>query len=92
MEILKDSNIQGKELDLHYPSNWSYKLISTSEDGINQAVKDVIGDREHTLVHSKNSKGGKYTSMNLDIIVNDEDDRNNLFTAFKKDSNIKMVL
>ena len=92
MEILKDNTIDGQKVQIDYPTNWTYKLIGTSQDGIDEAIKTILGERKHTKAHSKNSKGGKYISINLDTIVDDEDDRNKLFSEFKKDTNIKMVL
>jgi len=49
-------------------------------------------EREHTLTVSNKSKTGKYTSMNLDMLVHNEDDRTFIFEALKKHQDIKMVL
>ena len=89
MEILNDRT---DKVELVYPCNWSYKLISTEKEALQKAIKDVIDEREHDLTHSKNSKGGKYISMNLDMLVHNEDDRNFIYEALKKHQNIKMVL
>lgn len=89
MEIL---NARDEKLELTYPCSWSYKLIASEKKALEQAIKDVIDEREHTLTHSKNSKGGKYISMNLDMLVHNEDDRNFIYEALKKHQNIKMVL
>jgi len=85
-------NARDEKVQIEYPANWEYKLIALSEDLIKIAVEDVIDSREHTLVHSKSSKGGKYVSMNLDMLVHNEDDRNVIFEELKKHQNIKMVL
>ena len=89
MEII---NAREDHIELEYPCNWSYKLIALSKELIDSAIVDVIGDREHTLAHSNNSKGGKYISMNLDVLVHNEDDRNFIYETLKKHQNIKMVL
>ncbi|MDA7818091.1 DUF493 domain-containing protein [Sulfurimonas sp.] len=89
MEIL---NARDEKLELSYPCNWSYKLIALDKETLHQAVIDVIDEREHKITHSKNSKGGKYVSMNLDMLVHNEDDRNFIYEALKRHSNIKMVL
>lgn len=89
MEILNDRT---EKLELTYPCSWSYKLIATEKKALEQAIKDVIDEREHKLTHSKNSKGGKYISMNLDLLVHNEDDRNFIYEALKKHQSIKMVL
>ncbi len=89
MEII---NARDDKLELEYPTNWSYKLIASEKKALEKAIHDVIDEREHKLTHSKNSKGGKYISMNLDMLVHNEDDRNFIYEALKKHQNIKMVL
>ena len=89
MEIINDSK---KKLELVYPCSWSYKLIGHEKEAIKQAIHDVILEREHNLKHSNNSKTGKYISMNLDLVIQNEDERNFIYEALKTHQNIKMVL
>jgi len=89
MEIINDSK---KKLVLEYPTSWSYKLIGHEKEAIQKAIHDVILQREHTLNHSNNSKTGKYVSMNLDLVIQNEDERNFIFHALKAHQDIKMVL
>lgn len=85
-------NARDEKLILEYPCSWSYKLIASEKEALEQAIRDVIDERSHNLTHSKNSKGGKYVSMNLDLLVHNEDDRNFIYEALKAHQNIKMVL
>ncbi len=89
MEIINDSE---KKLELTYPCAWTYKLIGHEKEAIQKAIRDVILEREHDLVHSNASKTGKYVSMNLDLVIQNEDERNFIFAALKAHQNIKMVL
>jgi len=89
VEIINDSE---KKLELEYPCSWSYKLIGHEKEAIQKAIHDVILEREHNLKHSNNSKTGKYVSMNLDLIIQNEDERNFIYEALKAHQNIKMVL
>ncbi|MCD6191180.1 MAG: DUF493 domain-containing protein [Sulfurimonas sp.] len=89
MEIIND---RSDKLELEYPCSWAYKLIAGEKEALQKAIHDVIVEREHTLTHSKNSKGGKYVSMNLELLVHNEDDRNFIYEALKAHQNIKMVL
>jgi len=89
MEILNDRT---DKLELQYPCDWAYKLIASEKKALEQAIHDVIEEREHKLAHSNNSKSGKYISMNLTLLVHNEDDRNFIYEALKAHSNIKMVL
>ncbi len=89
MEIINDRD---EKLELTYPCSWAYKLIAGEKEALEKAIHDVILEREHKLTHSKNSKGGKYVSMNLELLVHNEDDRNFIYEALKAHQNIKMVL
>ena len=91
VETLNDK-LQDKKLELEYPCNWCYKVIASEEEALQNAIKDVIDVREHKLTHSNNSKSGKYVSMNLDLLVHNEDDRKFIYDALKKHQDIKMVL
>jgi len=89
MEILNDSE---KKVVIEYPCNWCYKVIASEREALEQAIRDVIDEREHKITPSNKSKSGKYTSMNLDLLVHNEDDRTFIFEALKKHQDIKMVL
>ena len=89
METINDSQ---KKLALEYPCSWSYKLIGHEKEAIQKAIHDVILQREHSLDHSNNSKTGKYVSMNLDLVIQNEDERNFIYEALKAHQHIKMVL
>ncbi len=89
MEIINDSK---QKVELEYPLEWSYKLISLDKALIQKVVHEVILEREHKLSHSNASKTGKFVSMNLDLLVHNEDDRNFIFDALKAHQDIKMVL
>jgi putative lipoic acid-binding regulatory protein len=89
MEIINDSQ---KKLELTYPCLWSYKLIGYEKEAIQKAIHEVIIEREHSLEHSNSSKTGKYVSMNLELVIQNEDERNFIYEALKAHQNIKMVL
>jgi len=89
VEIINDSK---EKLELEYPCSWTYKLIGLEKEVIQKAVHDVILEREHKLSHSNKSKTGKYVSMNLDILIQNEDERRFIYEALKAHQHIKMVL
>ncbi len=89
MEILNDRK---EKVVIEYPSSWTYKLIGHEKEAIQKAIHDVIIEREHSLKHSNNSKSGKYVSMNLDLVITSDEERNFIYEAFKAHQNIKMVL
>ncbi|NOQ30906.1 MAG: DUF493 family protein [Helicobacteraceae bacterium] len=89
---METTNDKLPKLELEYPCSWKYKLIGHEKVAIEKAIKDVILEREHSVEHSKASKGGKYVSMNLDLLVQNEDERTFIYEALKAHNNIKMVL
>jgi len=89
VEIINDSE---QKVVIEYPCNWCYKIIASEKAALEQAIRDVIDEREHSVSHSNKSKTGKYISMNLDQLVHNEDDRTFIFDALKRHQDIKMVL
>jgi putative lipoic acid-binding regulatory protein len=89
VETINDSK---QKVLIEYPCNWCYKVIASEKAALEQAIKDVIDERAHTLTPSNKSKTGKYVSMNLDLLVHNEDDRTFIFDALKHHQDIKMVL
>jgi putative lipoic acid-binding regulatory protein len=81
-----------QKLELEYPCDWRYKIVGSEREALEKAVHDVILDREHKLTHSNKSRTGKYVSMNLDLLVHNEDERQFIYEALKAHQNIKMVL
>ncbi len=80
------------KLELTYPCAWRYKLVGEGDTLIFTAVCDVISEKEHTLIPSNVSKNGRYLSMNLDLLVMNEDERTFIYEALKAHPHIKMVL
>nr|WP_211437428.1 DUF493 domain-containing protein [Campylobacter sp. RM16190] len=72
-----------KEPKIEYPNFWEYKVIFEKDQNAHKIVLDIVGDREHKLVVSKSSKEGKYTSYNLSVIVNSNEERLELFSALR---------
>ncbi len=52
----------------------------------------IVGDRDHTLRFSHTSRGGKYCSLALDLIVDDEAQRLGIFTALSEHAEVHYVL
>jgi putative lipoic acid-binding regulatory protein len=89
VEIINDLD---QKLELEYPCDWRYKIVGEEKEALEKAVHDVILEREHKLTHSNKSRTGKYVSMNLDLLVHNEDERQFIYEALKAHQNIKMVL
>jgi len=89
VEIINDSK---EKLQLQYPCSWCYKLIGENKHNIHSAIKSIVKEKPHSLTHSNQSKSGKYVSMNLELLIDNEDERKYLYEALKQHKHIKTVL
>ena len=81
-----------QKLELEYPCNWCYKVVGEEREKLENAIREVILEREHSIAHSNTSRNGKYISLNLDLLVHNEDDRQFIFEALRAHQHIRMVL
>jgi putative lipoic acid-binding regulatory protein len=81
-----------QKLELTYPCTWCYKVVGYERAGIEIAAMEIFCERNYSLEPSKLSRGGKYISMNLELLVHNEDERTYFFETLKAHQHIKMVL
>ena len=89
VEIINDMD---KKVEISYPCEWRYKVIGESCDKIEEAVREIFGDRTHTCTPSKSSAKGRYHSYDIKTLVHSDDDRTALFELLKNHRDLKMVL
>jgi putative lipoic acid-binding regulatory protein len=88
MEIkIKDSTYK-----LVYPCEWLYKVIGSDKEQLRQAITHVIKDSSCSITPSNSSKTGKYHCLNLEITVQNEEERNLIYEALKEHPQVKLVL
>ncbi len=80
------------ELKLKYPCPWVYKLIGRNAGKIRTAISEAVAGDDYQVKFSNFSAKGNYICMNLEITVDSESHRTEIFEALKKHSEIKMVL
>ncbi len=83
---------ENKELELTYPCNWNYKVIIPSGEEISSVTASILGERDHKVKKSNNSKSGKYQSHDISLLVHNDDDRVEIFKQLKNHDCVKMVL
>jgi uncharacterized protein len=79
-------------LEIKYPIRWAYSMIGFDENDMRAAAKFAVGEKEHTITKSNRSSGGKYISIKLDLIVDDEAERLAIFDLLKHDKAVKILL
>ncbi|MEZ4765290.1 MAG: DUF493 domain-containing protein [Calditrichia bacterium] len=79
-------------LHLRYPCEWVYKIIGKDARRLHDAVADIIPGNEYTVKFSNFSSGGKYICLNVEMTVDNESQRNDIFHSLKQHDHISMVL
>ncbi|MCB9059296.1 MAG: DUF493 domain-containing protein [Calditrichae bacterium] len=77
---------------IEYPCNWIYKVIGENFKTVNAAIAEVLTDRKYKSNKSNMSSKGTYISIKVELVVENEDIRDNIFHSLRKHDDIKMVL
>jgi len=81
-----------QQVSFTYPCEWTYKIIGYQETAIRQAISEVVTDKIFEISFSNQSTTLKYISLNLDLMLESETEREDIYMALKKHPAIKMVL
>ena len=86
------SENEKQNLQLEYPCSWTYKIIGMDPDEMKCAVYEIIRDRQCRISPSRQSETAKYFSLSVELTVESESHRTNLYEALKAHRAIKLVL
>lgn len=86
--VPRDDN--GPRID--YPAPWGYRIVGTSEEAIRAHVHELLAGIEHELVWSRQSSGGRYVSLHLNLIVRDEAQRLAIFEHLARHDAVRFVV
>ena len=78
--------------DIDYPTPWGYRIVGTSEDEIRAHVLELLADVEHELVFARQSSGGRYVSLHLRLVVQDEAQRLAIYEHLVRHAAIRFVV
>jgi len=78
--------------EIHYPCEWQYKIIGESRPAMQELVAETLGDIPFRLTPSNVSRTGRYVSMNLELTVQSEEQRLDLYRVLAASPHIKVVL
>ena len=81
-----------QKLQLEYPCPWVYKIIGSDENEMRQAVAEIICDRAYKITPSRDSKTAKYHCLNVELSVESESHRTDLYEALKAHRAMKIIL
>ncbi len=86
------SEIDPKKAKIVYPCLWIYVVIGTQEQVLRDHIDSVLRGRTRRVNFSKRSPGGKYVSLEVEVEVKDEAERNQFYQELKKSPDVKMIL
>lgn len=77
---------------IDYPCRWEYKIIGESATQITNLVAELVWEKDYSLARSNVSRGGRYVSMALELTVDSEERRLELYRLLARDKTVKVVL
>ena len=78
--------------EIEYPTRWGYRIVGTNEADIRAHVLELLADVEHELVFARQSRGGRYISLHLNLVVEDEAQRLAIFEHLAKHEAVRFVV
>lgn len=88
---MQTDGMQDKPI-LEYPCQWTYKIIGSKRESLEQAVGEIMGSQSYDLSFSNWSKGGAYCSLNLQVTVHSEDNRTAIYESLQHRTEVRYVL
>jgi len=77
---------------IDYPCPWVYKVIGRDVEGLRTAVAEILAERVHTVSLSRSSRGGTYHCLNVEITVESEAVRLDLYQRLCSHRGVMMVM
>ena len=77
---------------MEYPCRWIYKIIGSDSRTIRRAVEEIVKGYDYTITSSNTSQTGRYHSLNLEVLVDDEGERTGIYDKLRNHPAVKMVL
>ncbi len=87
-----NGNDKIKEAKLEYPRKWDFTIIGRDKEKIQEAIKEVFGEKEHSCKFSKVSKNGKFQSYSASCEVDSQEERDALYKKFSEHSDLDYIL
>jgi len=81
-----------EQAELSYPREWGFKLIGKDKDKLKEAIKEVMGEKEHLSSPGNASRTGKFHSYNASCNVESKEERDRLFKAFQDHDDVDVVI
>ncbi len=87
-----DNFLDGRKPQISYPCVWTYRIIGWDEPRLRAVVAEVIGRHEHRLQLARESSGGKYRTLQLELEVRDDAHRSEIFARISQHPDVRFVI
>ena len=77
---------------IKYPCSWTYKVIGSDEVALRHAIETIMGNSNLLITLSHTSSGGKYCSLNVELVVEDDETRLKYYQHLKNHAAVKVVM
>jgi putative lipoic acid-binding regulatory protein len=78
--------------EISYPAEWGYRVVCSSEEEVRAHLLEILGQVEHELSAGNVSSSGKYVTLNLKLVVNDEAHRLRIYEQLTGHDAVRLVL
>ena len=78
--------------EIEYPTRWTYQVIGEGEEVLFLHLDAVFATREHEKRVTRKSAAGKYTSIEVVLVVESEEERLGFSRAILGHSAVRVVI
>lgn len=83
---------QPEKPEIEYPCDWVYKVIGEDPEVMKELIITACAPAEVEIAHSHTSSKGKYHSLNASLVLEDEEQRLQIYELLKNHPAVKVVL
>ncbi len=83
------TDLTGKQVIIEYPCKWNYKAVGRDKFELKREISKAILEHDFEITSSKLSRNGKFIGLNVDVTVNSDEERREVYG---KISALKCVL
>jgi putative lipoic acid-binding regulatory protein len=84
--------ITHRKPDIDYPCEWEYTVIGADEARLREIIFTACAPLVPAITHSRTSRRGSYCSLNATVRVDDEQQRDAIFSRLQGYPEVKMVI
>ncbi len=89
---MQKGTFDGREPEIGYPTPWGYRIIGEDEQALREAVSSVLGELDHVLRQGNTSKGGKYRTLILELVVFSREQRLAIFQGLRDHPSVRFLI